>query len=110
MMQNYSTWRIEPTKILTRRELACVLDDLHARAQRSKSAQLNLIIFRLACCCGLRVSENAGLRCDDVIVGVARPHLRIRPETAKGGRGRIVPEWRTARTFLRDRPRTSPGF
>ena len=89
-MQNYSTWRIEPTKILTRRELASVLTDLHLRAQRSESARLNLIIFRLACCCGLRVSEIAGLRCDDVVVGVARPHLRIRAEIAKGGRSRIV--------------------
>lgn len=93
-MQNYSTWRIEPTKILTRRELACVLEDLHSRAVGSRSAWLNLIIFRLACCCGLRASEIAGLRCDDVIVGVARPRLRIRAETAKGGRGRIVPHCR----------------
>ena len=98
-MQNYSPWRIEPTKILTRRELACVLDDLHARAQCPESARLNLIIFRLACCCGLRVSEIAGLRCYDVIVGVARQHLRIRGETAKGGRGRIVPLWWDAGTL-----------
>ena len=49
-MHNYSTWRIEPTKILTRRELASVLEDLHARARRSQSARLNLVIFRLACC------------------------------------------------------------
>ena len=92
-MQTYSTSRIEPTKILTRRELACVLADLHARASRSESTQLNLVIFRLACCCGLRASEIAGLRCEDVIVGVARPFLRIRAQTAKGGRGRQVPLW-----------------
>ena len=73
--------------------------DLHARAERSECARLNLVIFRLACCCGLRASEIAGLRCDDVIVGVARPFLRIRAETAKGGRGRQVPLWWDAGTL-----------
>jgi integrase len=98
-MHTFSTWRIEPTKILTRRELACVLEDLHARAKRSERARLNLIIFRLACCCGLRASEIAGLRCEDVIVGVTRPHLRIRAVTAKGGRGRQAPLWWDAGTL-----------
>jgi integrase len=100
-MRTYSTWRIEPTKILTRRELASVLADLHARARHSESARLNLVIFRLACCCGLRASEIAGLRCEDVIVGVgvARPHLRIRAATAKGQRSRQVPLWWDAGTL-----------
>ena len=78
-MQNYSTWRIEPTKILTRRELACVLEDLHSRAERSQSARLNLIIFRLACCCGLRVSEIAGLKRD----------MRAADHAARGARGLV---------------------
>ena len=98
-MHTYSTWQIEPTKILTRRELACVLADLRTRVSLSESTQLNLVIFRLACCCGLRASEIAGLRCDDVIVGLARPFLRIRAKMAKGGRGRQVPLWWDAGTL-----------
>lgn len=56
----------DPTKILTRRELAAVLCDLKAKAVRSKNARLNLIVFRLACCCGLRASEIANLQMADV--------------------------------------------
>jgi integrase len=89
----------DPTKILTRSELAAVLDDLKRKAVRSKSARLNLVIFRLACCCGLRASEIAQLRIDDVRVDVSRPHLRIRRGAAKGGKSRTVPLWWDAGTL-----------
>ena len=56
----------DPTKILTRRELAAVLFDLKAKSVRSKNARLNLIVFRLACCCGLRATEIAKLQMADV--------------------------------------------
>ena len=85
--------RIDATKILTRRELAQVLRDLTQKAPRSANTWLNLILVRLACCCGLWVSEIAGLRVSDVRVESSRPHLRIRRGAAKGGRPRIVPLW-----------------
>ena len=94
-----SFWSVDQTKILTRRELACVLDDLARRAPRSASARMNLTIFRLSCCCGLRVSEIAALRLDDVNIGSDRPHLRVRPESAKGSRRRVVPLWWDAATL-----------
>ena len=47
--------RIDATKILSRHELAAVLDDLHQRAPRSANTWLNLTLVRLSCCCGLRV-------------------------------------------------------
>jgi integrase len=83
----------DPTKILTRTELAAVLADLKRKAVRSKNSRLNLVIFRLACCCGLRASEIAHLRVDDVRVDLARPHLRIRRGAAKGGKARTAPLW-----------------
>src|SRR3990172_3073545 len=92
-------WNIDPVRILTRRELACVLADLERRAERSASARMNRAIFRLACCCGLRVSEIAALRLEDVCTGQARPHLRVRPEGAKGKKGRVVPLWWDAGTL-----------
>jgi integrase len=55
---------IDDTKILTRRELATVLADAAAKARCSANARGSLVIFRLACCCGLRVSEIAGLQLD----------------------------------------------
>jgi hypothetical protein len=44
-----------------------------------------LISARLACCCGLHVSEIAGLRISDVRVEPSRPHIRIRRGASKGG-------------------------
>ena len=88
-----SEWRIETTKILTRGEIAVVLSELRRKAVRSPNTRMNLVIFRLACCLGLRASEISGLRLGDVRVGIARPHVVIRPTIAKGGRGRMVPLW-----------------
>ena len=94
-----ATWNIDPVKILTRRELACVLADLGRRAPRSAGARMNRVIFRLACCCGLRVSEIAALRMADVCLGAGRPHLRVGPAGAKGHRPRTVPPWWDAATL-----------
>jgi integrase len=81
------------TKVLTRREIHAVLGDLRARATRSKNAKLNLVIFRLATCCGLRASEIAQLQADDVRTEMPRPHIRIRVGASKGGKSRRVPLW-----------------
>jgi len=92
-MNAYRTRLIDPTKILTRREMAIVLAELKRKAERSPGTLLNLIIFRLAACCGLRVSEIAALRLADVRVEISRPHILIRRGAAKGGRSRTVPLW-----------------
>jgi integrase len=60
---------------------------------------MNLILVRLACCCGLRVSEIAGLRISDVRGEPSRPHIRIRRGASKGGRPRVVPLWWDAGTL-----------
>src|SRR5258708_5307523 len=84
-------WNVESTKILTRRELATVLADLKGKTDRQANVRRNLVIVRLACCCGLRVSEIGGLQLDDLILDVARPHMRLRRETTKGNKARCVP-------------------
>ena len=78
------------TKILTRRELQAVLADLRRKSPRSKNTRLNLVIFRLAACCGLRASEIAQLHMADIRVELPRPHIRIRVGASKGGRPRRV--------------------
>src|SRR6476659_2401264 len=93
LMKAHRTRLADPTKILTRRELAAVLADLGRKAKRSPSTRLNLIIFRLATCCGLRASEIAQLQVADVRTEATRPHIRIRNGAAKGGRPRMVPLW-----------------
>ena len=95
----HAPWVVDPVKVLTRRELARVLESLAARVDDSPAARMNLTIVRLACCCGLRVSEIAGLVLDDLRVDSERPHFRVRPDTAKGGKGRIVPLWWDAGTL-----------
>jgi integrase/recombinase XerD len=97
MMQTYRS--LDPTKILTRQELAVVLRDLKRRGRRSVGSRQNLVIFRLAACCGLRVSEIANLRVADVRVDPKRPHIRIRTGASKGGRSRTVPLWWDAGTL-----------
>ncbi len=89
--QTYRARPLDATKILTRRELAAVLNDLKRKAPRSKNTRMNLVLFRLACCCGLRASEIANLQVADVRTELARPHVRIRCGASKGGRSRIVP-------------------
>jgi integrase len=79
--------------------LAAVLTDLKRNARRSKSTQLNLVLFPLATCCGLRASEISQLQIADVRIEPSRPHLRIRRGAAKGGKSRIVPLWWDAGTL-----------
>jgi len=98
-MPTYAPRAADPTKILTRRELAAVLADLKRKAPRSKNTRMNLVLLRLAACCGLRVSEIAALRIADVRVELARPYIRVRGGTSKGGRPRTVPLWWDAGTL-----------
>src|ERR1700738_1775932 len=92
-MRTYRARPIDATKILTRRELAAVLNDLKRKATQSKNTRMNLALFRLACCCGLRASEIANLQVGDVRTELARPHIRIRNGASKGGRSRVAPRW-----------------
>ena len=98
-MKTYRSPALDSTKVLSRRELSSVLAELHRKAPRSPNTRLNLVVFRLATCCGLRASEIAQLRISDVRVEGARPHLRIRRGAAKGGRSRNVPLWWDAGTL-----------
>jgi len=84
-------WTVDKSKILQPREVAGVLDDLHRKARRSANTRMNLVVFRLAACCGLRASEIAGLTLADVQVDSTGPKIRVRKETAKGHKPRKVP-------------------
>ena len=91
--------KIDQTKILSREEIGAVLADLQRRARRSVNSRQNLVLFRLATCCGLRVSELCGLRLGDIRVAIARPYIYIRRETAKRHKPRRVPLWWDAGTL-----------
>jgi len=86
-------WTVDATKILTAAEIVRVLADVKRRARRSPNSRQNLAVFRLACCCGLHVSEITGLRLGDVRVGVDRPYVQVRAPIAKGHKARRVPLW-----------------
>lgn len=64
---------VEQTQVLTRPELARVLQD-GRRPALSANARRNHVIVRLACCCGLRASEVAAFRLGDMVVGVSRAY------------------------------------
>ena len=90
-------------RILLRDEVAVVLKDLRRRSRRSINARRNLIVFRLACCCGLRCCEIAGLNLDDVCVDGPKPLIRVRRAITKGESAkrmaRDVPLWWDAGTL-----------
>jgi integrase/recombinase XerD len=92
-MHTMPTWNLDATSILTRRELTTVLADLKVKASQSLNTQRNLVILRLASCCGLRVSEITQLCLADVVLDSPRPHLSLRASTTKGKRARRVPLW-----------------
>lgn len=86
-------WKIDQNKILSREEIAEVITDLKRRGRRSINSRQNLIIFRLACCCGLRASEIAGLKVQNVKLGGKKPSLYIPKAIAKRKKQRTVPLW-----------------
>lgn len=90
--------KVEATKILTTDEIKTVLQHWKTKRRYVNNRQL-LIIFRLACCCGLRASEIAGIKVDDVRTEGARPHIRITRSVGKGGKARRVPLWWDAGTL-----------
>ncbi len=73
-------------------------------SKRSLSKRVDLVIFRLSCCCGLRRAEISGLRISDVVVGCPRPHIKVRRDNTKGREGkrreRYVPLFWDAMTLV----------
>jgi len=71
-------------RFLLLQECLAVIRDLHRRKKRSVSSHLNLIVFRFACCCGLRRSEIAGLKFTDLVLAGPRPCVIVRRDNTKG--------------------------
>ena len=92
-------WKVDASKILTRGEITTVLADLNRRANRSVNSRMNLTIFRLATCCGLRSSEISGLKLHNVRIGIERPYLYLPKTITKGKKTRQVPLWRDTATL-----------
>ncbi len=90
---NAASWTVDQTKILTKSEILMVLAELKRKGKRSVNTRQNLIVFRLATCCGLRVSEIAGLKMSNVKLGIAKPYILVPKAIAKGQRSRRVPLW-----------------
>ena len=94
---------MDASKILLRSEIVTVLGHLKRQKRwRSVTMIQNLVIFRLSCCCGLRVKEICGLNLGDFVVDGPRPVIRIRKAITKGRpekrRARLVPLWWDAGT------------
>ncbi len=83
-------WTIDRDRTMTAAEVLLTLRELQRKAKRTKTTHRNLILFRLATCCGLRVSELTRLRLGDIRLGVS-PSIRVPATIAKGGKARTVP-------------------
>jgi integrase len=83
--------------ILTREEIATTVGSLHQKMLRGDNALVNLAIFRLSACCGLRRCEIYGLNVDDIILDGPRPAIRIPKAITKGQpkkrKARLIPLW-----------------
>ncbi len=90
--------RVDQWKILQRSEVRDVIADLK-RKRRSVNTRQNLIIFRLATCCGLRVSEIVGLKIANIRLGGHRPYIEVPSAIAKRKKARKVPLWWDAATL-----------
>lgn len=86
-----ASWTVDRSRILQPEEIKRVLDDLDRKGRRSINTRMNRVVFRLACCAGLRASEIAGITLADVQVDSTRPQIRIRREVGKGRKARKVP-------------------
>jgi integrase len=86
-----TTWTVDRAKILQPDELARILADLRRKGRRSVNTRMNLIVFRLSTCCGLRASEISNLSVSDVQVDSTQPKIRIRREVGKNHKARKVP-------------------
>ena len=85
-------------KILDRNEIWTVLDSFERERKKNKfplnpqkerlrpNAWVNLILFRLSVCCGLRVSELCNLVIGDIMITGPRPSLRVRANATKATR------------------------
>jgi integrase len=89
---------MDKTRILSPSELAEVIAYLKRKGRLANTRQ-NLVVFRLSACCGLRVSEIAGLRICDVQTEGRRPRILIPETAAKRCRPRMVPLWWDAQTL-----------
>jgi integrase len=76
---------------LTKAEILAVLADLKRKSRRSINTRMNLTLFRLACCCGLRASELTRLEMDHVRVSSTSPNIRVLKTIGKGGKARVIP-------------------
>jgi integrase/recombinase XerD len=89
---------VDATRILTRQEIATVVAELR-RKRRSVNTRQNSIIFRLATCCGCRVSEIVGLSLANIKIDSKRPHIHVPAAIAKRNKARKIPLWWDAATL-----------
>lgn len=82
---------IDPNKIMTAAEILSVLSDLKRKGKRSPNTRQNLVIFRLATFCGLRVSEVCGLKLGNVKLDALHPCIKVPRAIGKRKKARTVP-------------------
>lgn len=92
-------WKVSPWQILSTGEIKDVLIELKRKGRRSINSRTNLIVFRLATCCGLRVSEISGIRMRDIKLNEKKPHIRLPKSLTKRKKERRVPLWWDAGTL-----------
>ena len=73
-------------RVLAEREILAVLADLNQRAKRSTESRQTLVIFRLACCCGLSSGEIAALQIRDLNIDGGPPKIEVWKQRLRNGK------------------------
>jgi integrase len=94
-----NTWMVDRGKVLSRQEIGTILADLKRRSRRSVNSRMNLVVFRLATCCGLRASEICQIRMRDIHLARKHPYIQIPRVISKSKKPRRVPLWWDAGTL-----------
>jgi integrase len=92
---------ISSAKILSFAEIRKIVDYL--KDKDTTTAWLNLVIFRLSACCGMRCKEIQGIDLFDLKHNGDYPYIVLRKEIVKGETGkrkaRNIPLWWDAETY-----------
>jgi len=93
MLPTLNSWHVDAHKLLTMSEIDKIYDSLSKKAESSKCAKANLVLFVLLTKLGMRISEALSITMECVRLECDAPHVIVPATVAKMGKARMIPLW-----------------